>query len=182
MYLDASPWGGGAFMSKGAEPVAWLATAWSEEDVAHLGLRIGDHRDQALAELLVVVVAARVWASWWSQTPTVLTTRSDSIAALGALEKGASTRSKAMNYLVQEFTLLLASSFEELRLRYKHVPGSRNEWADALSRLAQPGSGAQVPGPLRHLAQTPVPPRAPAWWLLEGPKERITAALPEGPA
>ena len=85
-----------------------------------------------------------------------------------------------MNYLLQEFTLLLASSFEDLRLRYKHVPGARNEWADALSRVHEPGSGAQVPGPLRHLEPTPVPVRTKGWWLLEGPKERITSALAEG--
>ena len=181
MYLDASPWGGGAFLSDSSGPVAWLATTWGKEDEEHLGLRVGDHRDQALVELLVIVIAARVWAPLWAKTPTMLTTRSDSIAALGALEKGASARSSAMNYLLQEFTLLLATSFEDLRLRYKHVPGRRNEWADALSRLPQPGSGACVPGPLRAIAPTAVPTRGPGWWLLEGPKQRVVSRLERGP-
>ena len=87
MFVDASPWGGGAFLSLQGAPVAWLSTAWSPSDEAHLGLRIGDHRDQALVELLIVVVAAKAWTTTWGQTPTVLTTRSDRIAALGALER-----------------------------------------------------------------------------------------------
>ena len=37
--------------------------------------------------------------------------------------------------------------FEPL-LEFAHVRGTNNEWADALSRLAQPGSGAVVPGPI----------------------------------
>ena len=82
-----------------------------------------------------------------------------------------------MNYLLQEFALALACSTESLRLRYKHVPGARNEWADALSRLTQPGSGARVPGPLRGIPPTEVPERTAGWWLLEGPRDRVTAAL-----
>ena len=82
-----------------------------------------------------------------------------------------------MNYLIQEVTLLLATCGETLRLQYRHVPGSRNEWADALSRLSQPGSGARVPGPLRGLAPTEVPKRDAAWYLLEGPKSRVAADL-----
>eukprot|EP00972_Heterocapsa_arctica_P014190 2089305-Heterocapsa_arctica.AAC.1 len=49
-------------------------------------------------------------------------------------------------------------------LEFAHVAGKRNEWADALSRLAEPGSGATVPGPLRGAKQRRLPRRDRRWW------------------
>ena len=43
----------------------------------------------------------------------------------------------------------------------EHVPGVTNTWADALSRLDQPDSGATVPQALCALTRTRVP--APLW-------------------
>ena len=49
-------------------------------------------------------------------------------------------------------------------LHFAHVRGKNNEWADALSRLGQPGADAVIPGPLRGLRRAAVPLRGPAWW------------------
>ena len=67
--------------------------------------------------------------------------------------------------------LARALSDTGLRLIFRHIAGSRNEWADALSRLQQPGSGATVPGPLRKLERTDVEDRTASFWR--------TAAAPE---
>ena len=90
MIADASPWGGGGFLSLRGHPVAWLATSWTEDDARATGCRLGDHRDQALYELLIVVVCAKAWRTQWRAKPTMLRIKSDSMAALGALSKGGS--------------------------------------------------------------------------------------------
>ena len=110
----------------------------------------------------------------------MLRIKSDSMAALGALSKGGSAQSGGMNYLMKEFMLLLAASGRGLRLRWHHVPGTHNEWADALSRLYQPGSGAQVPGPLRDVPRTPAPERSAGWWMVEGPPEAAAKGMTGG--
>ena len=73
-------------------------------------------------------------------------------------------------------------------LQPQHIRGERNAWCDALSRLAQPGSGARVPPPLAGLPRTAAPPRGPTDWvtldLQEGeyPKEAAgDKDAPEGP-
>ena len=110
----------------------------------------------------------------------MLRAKSDSMSALGSLSKGASSQSAGMNYLMKEFMLVLAASGPGFRLRYRHIPGAHNEWADALSRLSQPGSGASVPGPLRGVPQTPAPERGAWWWTVEGPPEEAVRGMAGG--
>ena len=129
-----------------------------------------------------VRMLARAWAGRWTKEPTIVRCRSDSMAAIGAVERGGSSKSPATNMILKELALVIALSPTGLRIQVSHIRGDNNAWADALSRIHQPGSGARVPGPLRALPPTQVPARGPGWWVLEGLKERVTTALAEGGA
>ena len=52
--------------------------------------------------------------------------------------------------------------------RSQHLPGRRNLWADALSRIAQPGSGAVIPAALLDAQRATPPVRDAAWWRADG--------------
>ena len=134
-------------------------------------MKIGDHRCQSLVELYSILIAVRAWAPRWAEIPSMLLVRSDSMAAIGGLQRGGTTRSTHVNRVLQEMAITLACSPTGLRLRFKHLPGDRNQWADALSRLSQPGSGARVPAPLQACERTEVEERGAQFW--------ITGAVPE---
>ena len=88
--------------------------------------------------------------------------KSDSKAALGAFEK---ERSKSPhNSIAREVSFDIALATFEPLILFGHVRGKNNEWADALSRIDQPGSGAMVPGPLRGCSRAEVPRRSTIWW------------------
>ena len=175
LILDASPWGAGGFVADKGEPLEWFATTWSDVDVEMLKLRKGDHRDQALFETYAVLIGARFWAHLWQKRPSTVTVKSVSMAALGALQRGGATRNAGMNRILKELALETALTSTGLRLTFKHLKGSRNEWADALSRLGQPGSGARVPAPLLSCRRTDVEQRTRAWWRTEGMAEEVLA-------
>ena len=91
------------------------------------------------------------------------------------MDKGRSMRA-AMNKVAAETALLQARARDSFTLALQHIPGAHNQWADALSRLAEPGSGAAVPPPLAHLPRTPAPPRGPAAWIsMAGPDSPLAA-------
>ena len=167
--------GGGGFLAGPGGAVAYLSTAWGKEEEQALGMRVGSHRDQALAEVLIVLVAVRAWRPVWALRPCRLQVRSDSTAAIGAVRK---MRSKiaAINAVVRELALTVATSPTGLCINLRHLLGARNAWADALSRLAEPGSGAVVPGPLRSLPRAELEVRGEGWWKAGGVKE----GAPEG--
>ena len=126
-------------------------------------MRTGDHRDQALAETMAVLIGIRLWRAVWALRPCRVQVKSDSTAAIGAIRK---LRSKApgINAVVRELSLTIATTPTGLTVDLRHLPGVKNAWADALSRLAEPGSGAVVPGPLRALAAATQEERGPGWW------------------
>ena len=163
IVTDASPWGGGAFLSGPDGLSQYLAVAWDEHDGEELGIVIGSNRQQATVEALSILVAVRAWRHVWSTRPTALKVKSDSMSAIGAVQKMRSGNS-ALNRIVRELAIEKAYAPHGLTFRLRHLKGDHNEWADALSRLAQPGSGAVVPGPLRCLRQPALEARGPAWW------------------
>ena len=177
IVLDASPWGGGGFLSVNGSPSAYFYTEWGPEDVESLGIAIGDHRCQALAETFVVLVAVRAWAPRWASQPTSVYGRSDAMAAIGAVEKLGSTRSVAINKVLKELALVMALAPSGLRVKLQHIRGDRNQWADALSRIHQPGSGARVPAPLLGCERTRLDTRSSAWWRTAGVPEEVLAGV-----
>ena len=180
IILDASPWGGGAFLSERGIPQAYIHTAWGDLDTAALNFRIGDHRCQAVVETYIVLIAVRAWSHRWSTAPTNIRGRSDSMAAIGAVERGASSRSVAVNRILQELALEVALSPTGLSISLRHIRGEVNEWADALSRLTQPGSGARVPAPLLACEHTQLEDRGPSWWRMAQDPEKVLEGMGEG--
>ena len=90
------------------------------------------------------------------------------MATIGSVERGGSTRSPAINRVLKELALDMALSSSGLRVRFKHIRGAANEWADALSRIHQPGSGARVPAPLLGCECTELASRTGTWWKTAG--------------
>ena len=89
--------------------------------------------------------------------------KSDSKAALGAFEK-ARSRAAHINVIAREFAFDVALATYEPQFVFEHVRGKNNEWADALSRLAMPGTVVTIPGPLRGLPRAETPARTAAFW------------------
>ena len=48
IYIDASPWGYGAFLTWDSAPVEYLAGGWTEDDLSRFSLTLGDARGQAV--------------------------------------------------------------------------------------------------------------------------------------
>jgi hypothetical protein len=166
MDFDASPWGYGGVLYWQAEPWYYFASAISQEDVDRFGIIIGDSAFQALVENVAILIGVRHWLPLWRDERLIVRIRSDSQAALGAWGKGRSSN-PAVNTVVREMALDIAEGKYKIDLR-EHLPGHLNVLADALSRIAQPGSGAEVPLALRRARRVEPAVRDAAWWRAAG--------------
>ena len=162
LLCDASPWGIGAVLVLDGRATAWLADTVQPGDVEQLHIKAGDHRFQAILELLAIAVALRTWLPVWRQRRVLLVTRSDSMAALGALQAVRST-SAAMNVVVREIALDMAEGWYTIDV-IKHIAGVDNGWADALSRLSATEGSKSVPAELTAVPRHTCSLRSGAWW------------------
>lgn len=123
-----------------------------------------------------MLISIRVWTRWWWDREFAIMAKSDSKAALGAFEKA---RSKAVhiNAIAREFAYDVALATYDPQFVFEHVRGKNNEWADALSRIAMPGGGSSVPGPLRGLPRSQVPRRSASFWRTSGSPERAAICV-----
>ena len=117
-------------------------------------------------------MAVKAWQPLFKEGRCDLVVRTDSMSAAGALYKGRS-QVTAINAMARELAYVDVVMDADLALLIRHVAGRRNEWADALSRLGQPGSGARVPPPLLALPRRPADGCRLADW--------VTRGLPQGP-
>ena len=142
-------------------PVAWFADEISALDFQRFDAREGDSAFLAVWEAWALLVGMRIWRSSAHRAARIAV-RSDSLGALLAAAKGASTGWR-LNLILQE----LALEDAELRSRIHvatHIPGFSNEHADCLSRLYAP-EPKQVPVALENvLRETPVA-RNRQWYL-----------------
>ena len=171
IICDASPWGLGALLVEKGRIVAWLASEITEQDEMILGAKKGDCASQAVFEALALLVAMREWLNLWRDERTLVMVRSDSLAALGALNKV--NGGKAMlNKVVREAALDLAEGSYVVDF-VSHIPADLNELPDALSRLAAPTENRkEFPQALAGIQGTPATERNRAWWrTLGGPEE-----------
>lgn len=118
MYSDASgSWGCGAFILGSAE---WLQLPWP---ASWLAIPI------AAKELVPIVASLAVWGSSWSGGTVQV--YCDNMAVVQCLRAG-SARDPLLNHLLRVLALLLVRL--QVSLRADHIPGLRNNGADALSR------------------------------------------------
>lgn len=162
--VDASPWGLGGFISHLGQPLGWFADQIWPEDVARLGVVIGSSASQAVLEALAILVAVRMWAPLWKSRRLTVCVRSDSITALGALNKQRS-RAPRLAAVMREFALDLAAGTYEVTF-LAHIAGAQNQWADSLSRLWEPGGSATIPAGLQNATRCTPKRRDRRWWRL----------------
>jgi hypothetical protein len=124
LFTDASNLGyGGYFKGK------WFSSTWPEA----LGDILDSKFSIAFKELYPIVVAALLYGPSWGQKRILF--RCDNIATVWAINKGRS-HSPAMMQLMRRLVLVAAEW--NFAFASEHIPGVKNDIADALSRLQYP--------------------------------------------
>ena len=108
----------------------------------------------------------REWLPLWQDESTSILVKSDSMAALGALNREGSSK-PLTNKVVREIALDLAEGVYDVEV-LGHQPASWNAIADALSRLDEPEAGTEFPLALEGVLRTEAAPRPLAWWRSRG--------------
>ena len=129
-------WGCGAYV--GAQ---WFMYQWPAEVVQHHTM---------IKELIPIVMARAIWGKQWPRC-TVLAW-CDNASVVAVINGGYSWDAIVMHLLRCLFFL---SSIYSFQLYARHIPGSHNELADALSRNRLPLFQAQYPGAAAQ--PTPIP-------------------------
>ena len=162
IICDASPWGLGAILVQDGSIIRWIASALTDTDLQVLGVSRGDCRGQGAFEALAICVAMREWLPLWQDESTSILVKSDSMAALGALNREGSSR-PLINKVVREIALDLAEGIYNVEV-LGHQPALWNGIADALSRLDEPEADTEFPTSLEGVPRTETAPRPLAWW------------------
>ena len=157
IVTDASPWGIGGYLMVNNTALAYYSSPVDSFDEKILRLSIGDAAGQQVLEALAVLVALRLWRHYWARVGVSLRIRSDSVSTLTLLVKlRVSCSSSSLSLIARELALEFGTSSYK-PLLFQHIPGLSNDWADALSRLTQPGKRVQVPHQLRQCRRTTAP-------------------------
>ena len=82
-----------------------------------------------------------------------------------------------INEFAREFAFDVALATLDPQFVVEHGRGKNNVWANALSRIAMPGGGLSVPGPLRGLPRSQVPRRSATFWRASGSPERAAVGF-----
>ena len=159
VITDASPWGLGGYITADGTILSYYASAINAEDERILGITVGQSAAQQIVEALAVLVALKMWQALWSRPRVRLQIKSDSVGALTMLAKLRSTyRSSGLSLIARELALLFGTSSYRPKL-CSHIPGLSNDWADALSRLTQPGQKKHIPEAFQKITRTVAPNR-----------------------
>ena len=157
LTLDASPWGLGATLSVDEVYVCWYAVPLTKVDAARFKVKLGDAEGQQLWESLNVLVALRVWQSWWRRKQVCLEVKSDNVTALSLLCK-LKGGSASLNIIARE----LALDFGDCSYRptiVTHAPGISLKTVDTLSRRFQPKVNFKLPHHLQDVPEAHPPER-----------------------
>ena len=127
-----------------------------------------DPRFISVWEALAILIALLLWSPR-APACTRVEIKSDSLAALKALEKGTS-RSKPLNAVVREIALIEARAGTSF-LIMKHIPGVANAVPDALSRATAPRP-APAPPEVRLATRSEVPKRDHKFWVTSADPQR----------
>ena len=165
---DSIPWGFGAWLEVDRQPKEFISEAWSDEDCKYFGHERGSSDGQQTWEALAALLAIRVWLPEYRDEKLKLVILSDSKATLAVVGKERS-KSARLNTIAREKSLDLAQNSQGLELQTCHVAGTENQWADALSRVHEPGQAYTVPNELAHLRRRAAPVRCDRFWKTQVP-------------
>ena len=146
-------------------PVEWISTKWTSDDADELQAIMWACQSQATWEAFILLIALRSWCTILQARRSRICFRSDAKAALGATEKLRSARSPAIDRIMAEISLVLASMNYEVEIDTAHIPGVENILADALSRLDEPGCSSSPPPELMEVHRTIAQVRNSGWWI-----------------
>lgn len=165
IVTDASPWGLGGYLTIGTSVIAYFADALTMEDEECLQIQMGQSASQQVAEALAVLVALRLWKSYWKRPGVCLRIRGDNVGVLTLLMKmRPSIKSVGMVMVARELSLEFGTASYKPRY-FEHIPGLSNDWADALSRLHQPDKKCELPERLHAARRDKPPPRTSTYYL-----------------
>ena len=152
IVFDASPWGGGAVLFQGTQPLAIFVADWSTATCQELGTRRGDSAFLTFWEAFVVLACIHVWCCVEGGLRSIAVVGDN----MGALAVAVSQRGRGdLGKICREVALRQARWC--LQIAVGHVPSEWNTWADALSRLSAP-SPAEMPVELSGLPLVGLPP------------------------
>ena len=136
--------------------MSYFYDALSTHDERVLSTKRGIADGQQVWECLCLLVALRVWSSWWLPRRSAIAIRSDNktAIAMAATLKGTGS----CNIIARELAIIYAHSSFQPKV-VEHLPGLANVAADALSRLHEPGAHYAIPDELLGLSPVPVPVR-----------------------
>ncbi|XP_056617722.1 uncharacterized protein LOC130432405 [Triplophysa dalaica] len=143
LFTDAAPSVGFGGFYQGR----WFASTWPPQ-VLEIPYALAS---SALFELYPLVVAASLWGKEWSASSIIV--HCDNEATVHCINKGRSHSPAIMPFLRR---LIWISACDQFILTAKHIPGSKNQIADALSRFAF--QKFRLLAPEADPLPTPVPP------------------------
>ena len=133
IVTDACPWGIGGFLAMNNTPVAYFSDELSQFDLELAGAELGSPDGQQVWEALALLVALRLWRSYWIKRGVELHLGSDSVSALSLLIKlRAKPKAKGLGRIARE----LALDFSRCSYRpkwHEHIPGVFRQAQQALS-------------------------------------------------
>ena len=160
MHLDASPFGLGAVLIVDGLIRAWFSSPLSHHDLSIHRQEWGNSKGQQCWEALVLLVAVKTWAPWWSEVRSSICIKCDNLAALALAAK---LKGSVSSLIAKELAMVMSKAAFQPRL-LEHVPGSMNFAADSLSRLHDPAGGYTIPTSLPAELEVQVPARGPAYY------------------
>ena len=164
---DASPWGIGGFIFVVGAPRAYLYDKISLDDQRISGLEAGSLVGQQCWECLAVLVALRLWKSWWHSDRVRLHVRADNITTLTMLRK-LRVKGVGLTRISQDMALDIATATYEPDV-LEHTPGIQNGVADMLSRVYDPSDKFKMPRYLENAVRVIPPERNQTYWLSVSP-------------
>ena len=157
IVTDASPWGIGGYLAMNNTPIAYFSDELCGFDLQLANAALGSPDGQQVWESLALLVALRIWRSYWVRRGVELHIGSDSVSALSLLMKlRAKPKAKGLGRIARE----LALDFSRCSYRprwHEHIPGVSNVVSDKLSRRFQPGKSFVLPEVLKHATEAKVP-------------------------
>ena len=157
IVTDASPWGIGGYLAMNNTPIAYFSDELCEFDLRLANAALGSPDGQQVWESLALLMALRIWRSYWVRRGVELHIGSDSVSALSLLMKlRAKPKAKGLGRIARE----LALDFSRCSYRprwHEHIPGVSNVVSDKLSRRFQPGKSFVLPEVLKHATEAKVP-------------------------